>query len=102
MKRILSLIPIVANPQPVMVCPFCSKTCIVPTSVRCNPGGVLRGQVLIEKGGILWNPKVEPDGHGVRVELVFRCECSNSFGIAFHFEKGCTQVERVQIGRAHV
>jgi len=95
MKRILSMIPVVANPHPVMACPFCSNTAVIPTSVRCNPTGALRGQVLIERDGILWNPKMEPDAHGVRIELIFRCAAGHSFGTAFHFDQGCTKVERV-------
>lgn len=94
MKRILSLIPIVQDQEPALACPICGSVYVFPTSVRCNPAGVHRGEVQIENGGILWNPAVEPDGRGVRIELVFRCEAGHAFAYAMHFHKGNTFVSR--------
>jgi hypothetical protein len=94
MNRFLSTIPVVADPTPVLACPRCGRTNTHPTSVRCNPAGSLPGEVVIEDDGILWNPAVEPDGRGVRIELVFWCEAGHPFGVVFHFHKGRTHVVR--------
>jgi hypothetical protein len=94
MNRLISLIPVVFDQEPVLACPHCGGINIHPTSVRCNPAGDLPGQVRIEESGVLWNGNAEPDGRGVRIDLVFWCERGHSFGLVFHFQKGNTLVKR--------
>jgi hypothetical protein len=77
-------------PTSVLECPHCGGTNVHPTSIRCNPAGSLPGEVIIEAGGILWNPDVDPDGRGVRIEIVFWCENDHPFGAVLHFHKGTT------------
>ena len=94
MKSLISLIPVVLEYEPMLACPHCGEVNIHPTSVRCNPAGELHGQVRIEEPGVLWNGNAEPDGRGVRMELMFWCESGHAFAVEFHFQKGNTLVKR--------
>ncbi len=94
MHRLISLIPVVLDSEPVLACPLCGQVEVHPTSVRCNPAGELPGQVRIEEPGVLWNGNAEPDGRGVRIDLFFWCERGHTFAVSFHFHKGRTLVKR--------
>ena len=74
MHRLISLIPVVLDSEPVLACPLCGQVEVHPTSVRCNPAGELPGQV--------------------RIDLFFWCERGHTFAVSFHFHKGRTLVKR--------
>ena len=75
----------------VLECPICGGENIHPVRLSCTSPGRREGMVSIDGSGVSIDPRHQPHGRGVRIELEFTCENNgHAFAYTLQFHKGAT------------